>query len=188
VSDPHEPVGRTEYVVSLEREVDQLRASVEAVAKALGHEPGVNLAEEARLIIEERNETMIALRGLLAVIHRDGGHHTAFAGTTQSVKDAHAAWGKTMRELDELRSELKQKNREHVALKDTAKKAIAYATASYHEAKAQAERLRVDRRHLRRSLAECRPWVGVCPTQPDGIRDMCEARDSADKMLEEVPE
>jgi predicted RNase H-like nuclease (RuvC/YqgF family) len=32
------------------------------------------------------------LKDLLAVIHRDGGHHTAQVGVTQSVRDAHNKW------------------------------------------------------------------------------------------------
>jgi hypothetical protein len=33
------------------------------------------------------------LLNLLAIIHRDGGHHTAEVGLEQSVKDAHERWG-----------------------------------------------------------------------------------------------
>lgn len=79
MSTPHEPVGRTKYVVEIEQEVELLR--------------------------RERDESRQALGDLLAIIHRDGGHHTAFAGMSQSVTDAHAAWGATMRELDEARAE-----------------------------------------------------------------------------------
>lgn len=34
------------------------------------------------------------LRDLLAVIHRDGGEHTALKGIRQSVLDAHQVWAK----------------------------------------------------------------------------------------------
>ena len=33
-----------------------------------------------------------ALNNLLAIIHRDGGHHTEAVGIEQSVKDAHERW------------------------------------------------------------------------------------------------
>ncbi len=34
-----------------------------------------------------------AIRGILAVIHRDGGHHTEKVGYRRSVEDAHQIWG-----------------------------------------------------------------------------------------------
>lgn len=39
---------------------------------------------------EPRNQSLL---DLLAIIHRDGGHHTAEVGLDQSVKDAHERWG-----------------------------------------------------------------------------------------------
>lgn len=47
-------------------------------------------------------------------------------------------------------------------------------------------RVEAERRQLRARLVECRPWVGVCPIEPDRIREMCLVRDLADDTLQEV--
>lgn len=54
--------------------------------------------------------------------------------------------------------------------------------------RAEIERLRDERRQLRRRLVECRPWVGVCPLEPARINELCLVRDLADDTLNEVPE
>lgn len=59
-------------------------------------------------VTRERDEAKQALGDLLAITNRDGGHRTAFAGLGQSVTDAHAAWGATMRELDAARAEVER--------------------------------------------------------------------------------
>lgn len=41
------------------------------------------------------------LRNLLAIIHRDGGHHTSDVGLVQSVEDAHKVWGKLITERNQ---------------------------------------------------------------------------------------
>ena len=41
----------------------------------------------------ERKRVLEPLLNLLAIIHRDGGHHTSEVGIEQSVKDAHEVWG-----------------------------------------------------------------------------------------------
>ena len=52
------------------------------------------------------------LGDLLAIIHRDGGHHTAKVGTKQSVEDAHKVWAEleqaneTIRKLEEAKEEM----------------------------------------------------------------------------------
>jgi len=53
----------------------------------------------------------------------------------------------------------------------------------------EVDKLRADRRQLRRRLVECRPWVGVCPfpNQP-GFGEMLAIRDLADDTLAEVKE
>jgi hypothetical protein len=56
------------------------------------------------------------------------------------------------------------------------------------EAKRVVDRLRAERRQLRRRLVECRPWVGVCPLEPAKINEVCLVRDLADDTLEEVKE
>ena len=45
---------------------------------------------------------------LIAVIHRDGGHHTGKHGLSQSVADAHATWAVVVRERDEARAEVER--------------------------------------------------------------------------------
>lgn len=42
---------------------------------------------------QEAADGIERLLDLLAIIHRDGGHHTAEVGLEQSVKDAHERWG-----------------------------------------------------------------------------------------------
>jgi chromosome segregation ATPase len=56
------------------------------------------------------------------------------------------------------------------------------------ESKRVVDRLRAERRQLRRRLVECRPWVGVCPLEPAKINEVCLVRDLADDTLEEVKE
>ena len=48
------------------------------------------------------------LLNLLAVIHRDGGHHTAAVGLEKSVKDAHERWGQLMIAADMTRPASKE--------------------------------------------------------------------------------
>jgi vancomycin resistance protein YoaR len=43
-----------------------------------------------------------ALGNLLAVIHRDGGHHTEAVGVEQSVADAHKVWAGLIGSLEEI--------------------------------------------------------------------------------------
>ena len=52
----------------------------------------------------------------------------------------------------------------------------------------EVDKLRAERRQLRRRLVECRPWVGVCPLEPARINEVCLVRDLADDTLKEVPE
>ncbi len=50
----------------------------------------------------ERDEAM----GIVAVIHRDGGHRAAEVGNKQAIDEAHVKWGELIRERDEARAEL----------------------------------------------------------------------------------
>ena len=47
------------------------------------------------------------LGNLLAIIHRDGGHHTDAVGEKQSVEDAHKVWADLMTENERLRAALR---------------------------------------------------------------------------------
>jgi hypothetical protein len=46
----------------------------------------------ARIDQHPTQEAVDPLRNLLAIIHRDGGHHTDAVGVEQSVADAHQVW------------------------------------------------------------------------------------------------
>ena len=59
-------------------------------------------------LIQERDEARRDLGEILAVIHRDGGHHTGEHGLSQSVADAHATWASVVRERDEARAEVER--------------------------------------------------------------------------------
>jgi len=52
----------------------------------------------------------------------------------------------------------------------------------------EVDKLRAERRQLRRRLVECRPWVGVCPLEPARINEVGLIRDLAKDTLDEVPE
>ena len=61
---------------------------------------------EQEVIVRERDEARRDLGEILAVIHRDGGHHTGEHGVSQSVADAHATWAAVVRERDEAQAEV----------------------------------------------------------------------------------
>lgn len=46
-----------------------------------------------------------SLGSLLAVIHRDGGHHTSEVGVEQSAEDAEGVWVKRQTEIERLKQE-----------------------------------------------------------------------------------
>lgn len=54
-------------------------------------------------------DEIASLRDLLAVIRRDGGHHTAEVGVKQSVEDAHQIWAAQQTEIADLRVQLAQR-------------------------------------------------------------------------------
>ena len=48
------------------------------------------------------------LGNILAIIHGDGGHHTADVGIDQSVNDAHIKWASLITENERLRAALRE--------------------------------------------------------------------------------
>ena len=62
--------------------------------------------EFARKLERERDEAMRLLSDLLAIIHRDGGHHTANVGLVKSVEDANKKWAYLINGRDEARHEI----------------------------------------------------------------------------------
>ena len=78
----------------------------EGAPKVLEVRAGVaDLIEEARADwtsaeLRAAADTLKQLRELLAIIHRDGGHHTDKVGIEQSVNDAHQVWAKLRIEVE----------------------------------------------------------------------------------------
>ena len=63
---------------------------------------------------------------------------------------------------------------------------VARLEVALNESRNEAAVLRGERRQLRRRLVECRPWVGVSPTDP-AKRDKVDAiRDLVNDTLKEV--
>ncbi len=89
--------------------IEQLRAEVEALERE--RKPHTKLVAELiqlqnelrKLKISEIEELRGRLGHLLAIIHRDGGHHTGEVGEEQSVKDAHTIWADRGVEIGRLR-------------------------------------------------------------------------------------
>lgn len=105
-------VGHIKYVEETTKRVQELRQRAEA-AEAECAKLRAHIESDPNHIAywRERLDTMriqldaarAALRGLLAIIHRDGGHHTAAVGDEQSVRDAHEVWAKLMSQAETLR-------------------------------------------------------------------------------------
>lgn len=55
----------------------------------------------------QRDELSRQLYDLLAVIHRDGGHHREAVGTAQACLDAHKAWHLRTLRIDQLAEALR---------------------------------------------------------------------------------
>ena len=89
---------------------DSWRAKVAEVEAERDHERTVANEQLARAhdAVRERDEARRDLGAILAVIHRDGGHHTGEHGLSQSVADAHATWASVVRERDEARAEVER--------------------------------------------------------------------------------
>jgi hypothetical protein len=76
----------------------------------LAEQRDVVLCREADLKAE-RDRLRADLNNLLAIIHRDGGHHTEEVGTRQSVADAHRVWAGLQEEVAWLRAALRELRR-----------------------------------------------------------------------------
>jgi hypothetical protein len=66
---------------------------------------------EVVTLIAEHDRLKTALCNLLAVIHRDGGQHTAEHGLEKSLQDAHTRWGELQERADahdRLKAELER--------------------------------------------------------------------------------
>jgi hypothetical protein len=98
---------------SLRREIEEIFGVTGAEASDEQLALGV---AAARRIVRERDEARRDLGEILAVIHRDGGHHTGEFGVSQSVADAHATWAAVVRERDEALSDAERwRNAHHEA-------------------------------------------------------------------------
>lgn len=63
---------------------------------------GAPLAKEVLRLQEEHRQLLYGVHNLLAIIHRDGGHHTEKVGVHQSMLDAVDAVTNTRTELESL--------------------------------------------------------------------------------------
>ena len=84
-------------ITRLTAEVERLKRLV-IVQETLLRDKDALTAENAALSQQ--------LGNLLAIIHRDGGHHTCSVGMDQSVKDAHLVWARLVSEVERLRGAL----------------------------------------------------------------------------------
>lgn len=91
-------------------EVERLRGVLARIEALVWYQPDDDddLVEAVRAMARERDEARRDLGAILAVIHRDGGHHTGEHGLSQSVADAHATWAVVVRERDEARAEVER--------------------------------------------------------------------------------
>jgi hypothetical protein len=102
------------------RERDDARAELAFMRAEYGDsEPGDMTADalmlQSRILRRDRDEARRALGEILAVIHRDGGHHTGEHGITQSVADAHATWAAMVQERDGARDDAERIRRKAIA-------------------------------------------------------------------------
>jgi len=80
---------------SMADEINSLRA---AVAERDAEIASLNETVATAIDAIQRDEKWLG--ELLAIIHRDGGHHQAKVGTDQAVKDAHAIWADLQSQRD----------------------------------------------------------------------------------------
>jgi hypothetical protein len=76
------------------------KESCDCGAGFTGHE-AVNAVLVRDAAIARAETAVRDLKNLLAIIHRDGGHHTGDVGVSQSVADAHASWAHLVSERNE---------------------------------------------------------------------------------------
>ena len=84
---------------AIERELAAKQAQENTKAADI-HSCGPTCSRQACVLTRKRDEARHWLGELLAIIHRDGGHHTEAVGISQSVADAHAVWAALMAERD----------------------------------------------------------------------------------------
>jgi predicted RNase H-like nuclease (RuvC/YqgF family) len=108
----------------------------------------------------------------------------------ERLKDRCTSYSEDVESLNEcvarLETALYEARDEAVKMRDEWKSRAIFAEQELSEAKRVVDRLRAERRQLRRRLLECRSWVGVCPVTPARINEMCLIRDLADDTLNEV--
>lgn len=114
----------------------------------------------------------------------------ALEAEVKRLKDRCASYAEDVESLNRcvarLETALYEARDESVKMRDEWKSRATFAEQELLEAKRVVDRLRAERRQLRRRLIECRSWVGVCPVTPARINEMCLIRDLADDTLNEV--
>jgi hypothetical protein len=90
-----------------EVDIDPAAVSAEAPAPDLCECDGCEIKRltaenERRRRALDSLSNVTALGNLLAVIHRDGGHHTEAVGVEQSVADAHKVWADLISALEDI--------------------------------------------------------------------------------------
>lgn len=142
MSTPHEPVGRTEYVVNLERERDNALAQAaaykadfeaelagnKAIREKYGARDGETMADFHARMVRERDEALIAVRDLETVLLGQGAVETTanrrVAAALRDKIEADAAASRGWQMADSLHLSVRQM-RERA---ERAEKALADAT------------------------------------------------------------
>lgn len=133
---------RAEIHVAVERLLSQgVRAEVERLRRERDEDIVESTQKALSLVAAERDAARRDLGAILAVIHRDGGHHTGEHGLSQSVADAHATWAVVVRERDEARAQVKAWQAEELARR-----------TERDTARAEVDRLRAEVERLRTAL------------------------------------
>jgi hypothetical protein len=126
------------------------------------------LMERERIDFLERS-----LGNLLAIIHRDGGHHTGRVGYRQSVDDAHKIWAGLMTRIEALERELAE-------ARDPALRALngdfdvergEYYSRGRREALEEAERLAVEKAEKYRASYKDVRSVHAGSSHVEGLSD-----------------
>lgn len=170
-----------ELTVEIARQRDVLKR-IEAL---VWYEPDDedDLVEAVRAMACERDEARRDLGAILAVIHRDGGHHTGEFGVSQSVADAHATWAVVVRERDEARAE-----RDHERTVANEQLARAHdAVRERDEARAEVERLRGDLAQTQELVRLAKMITSGLQNERDEVRAEVERlRAERDKQIAEA--
>lgn len=144
-------------VKALDAEITRLREDLGRVTRE-----NEALSFDVDRAAKERDEARDNLHGLLAVIHRDGGHHTEAVGLRQSVQDAFLVWAALMSRAEAAEAALTKRDEEVAGMKkqvtSTALDALA-ADGQAHESYAAAMAL-----HER--LTAILDWCDLASDQP----------------------